>query len=308
LLLLAPVLAAPLLVRVPPLHGTTAPQNLADPDSQFIPLNGLHIHYKLAGQGSPPIVLLHGVGFSLFTWREVLAPLAAQHTVLAFDRPAFGLTSRPRPGQWHGANPYSPEAAADQTIALLDALDLPPAVLVGNSAGGAIAALAALRHPERVRALALVGAAIYRVGTPAWVQPLLRTPQVRHLGPLLIRQLVRQSERFLHLAYHDPTRITPEALQGFRRPYNAHDWDMALWQLAEASRPFNSHRLADIHTPTLVLTGDDDHIVPASLSLRLARDLPHATLAVISRCGHLPQEECPHEFVAALNRFLARWL
>lgn len=108
--LLLILLVGPLLIPVPPLEGTVPPEQLADPDSRFVEINGLQVHYKIAGQGQPTLVLLHGFGASVFSWREVTEPLSEIGTVIAFDRPAFGLTERPLPGEWPGENLYSPEA------------------------------------------------------------------------------------------------------------------------------------------------------------------------------------------------------
>ncbi len=91
------ILVGPFLVPIPPLEGTASPERLADPDSRFIEVDGLVVHYKIAGQGSPAILLLHGFGASVFSWREVMEPLSWYGMVVAFDRPAFGLTSRPMP-------------------------------------------------------------------------------------------------------------------------------------------------------------------------------------------------------------------
>jgi hypothetical protein len=131
--LLLLLLVGPFLIPVPPLEGTVPPQQLAEPDSHFVDVNGLQVHYKIAGQGKPTLVLLHGFGASLFSWREVREPLSQTGSVIAFDRPAFGLTERPLPGDWDGETPYSPEAQADLTVALLDELGLERAVLVGHS-------------------------------------------------------------------------------------------------------------------------------------------------------------------------------
>lgn len=152
-LLLLAVLVVPLLIPVPPLQGTVPPAVLADADSQFVDIDGLQVHYKLEGQGEPALVLLHGFGASTFSWREVMPSLSRLGTTVAFDRPAFGLTERLLEGEWQGQNPYSLEAQADQTVALMDHLGLSQAVLVGNSAGGTVAVVTALRHPERVQAL-----------------------------------------------------------------------------------------------------------------------------------------------------------
>ncbi|MBC7263378.1 MAG: alpha/beta hydrolase [Chloroflexi bacterium] len=305
--LLAVVLVGPFFIPVPPLEGTQAPEQLADPDSQFIEVNGLRVHVKIAGSGEPVLVLLHGFGASIFSWREVMTPLGQWGTVIAFDRPGFGLTARPMPGEWAGENPYSPEYQADLTVALLDALGVERAVLVGHSAGGSVATLTALRHPERVQALILVDAAIYvGDGIPAWLRPLLHTPQARHLGPLLVRSIATGGETTIRLAWHDQTKVSPDILAGYKKPLQAEDWDRALWEFTLASHPLNlSAQLEEITIPVLVITGDQDRIVPTEHSIRLARELPDARLVVIPECGHLPQEERPEALLQAISDFLA---
>ncbi len=302
------LLVGPFLIPVPSLKDTVPPEQLADPDSQFADVNGLQVHYKIAGQGEPALVLLHGFGASVFSWREVMEPLAESGTVIAFDRPAFGLTARPLPGNWTGENPYSPEAQADQTATLLEELGINRAVVVGNSAGGTIAILTALRHPEQVQALVLVDAAVYtEAHTPGWIRPLLRTPQMRRLGPLLVRSISTQGEDIIHIAWHDPSKVTSEILTGYKRPLQAENWDRALWELTLASHPLRlEDRLEEIQVPALVITGGDDRIVPTEQSVRLAGELPNAELMVIAECGHLPHEECPEPFLQAVTDFLTR--
>lgn len=294
----------PFLIPVPPLADVVDPQSLGDPDSQFIELNGLKVHLKESGQGQPAIILLHGFGASLFSWREVMQPLSHQAQVIAYDRPAFGLTERPL--TWQGINPYSTEAQADLLIALLDHFKIQKAVLVGNSAGGTVAVLAALKYPERVQALVLVDAAIYQGGgLPGWVKLLAGLPQVQRLGPLLVRQIATSGDDTIRSAWHDPSQITQAVLAGYHKPLQSRDWDRALWQFSLASQPLNlPSRLSEIKVPTLVITGDDDRIVPTDLSLRLAKEIPGAQLRVISNSGHLPQEEKPEEFLQAVQTFL----
>ncbi len=304
--LLTLLLVGPFLIPIPPLKGTLPPEQLADMDSRFLEVNGLRVHYKIAGQGKPALVLLHGFGASVFSWREVMAPLAERATVIAFDRPGFGLTSRPMRGQWSGPNPYSQEAQADLTVALLDKLGIQEAVLVGNSAGGTVAILTALRHPQRVRALVLVDAAVYvGGGAPAWIRALAGTPQMDRLGPLLVRSIRSRGEALLELAWHDPGKITPEIKAGYLRPLQAQDWDRALWETVLASRPLKlEERLKELQVPVLVISGDDDRVVPTAQSVRLAQELPQAKLAILPDCGHVPQEECPEAFLREVSEFL----
>ena len=311
--LLLLLLVGPFLVPVPPLEGTVPPEQLADPDSRFLEVNGITVHYKMAASAEserpasrPYLVLLHGFAASTFSWREVMGPLSQIGTVVAFDRPGFGLTERPMPGEWTGRSPYSPEAQADLTVGLMDALGIEWAVLVGNSAGGTVAMLTALSYPERVEALVLVDAAIYvGGGTPGWVRPLLNTPQMRHLGPLLVRSIRNWGVDFARSAWHNPEKLTPEDWEGYIKPLRAENWDRALWEVTRASHPLGlEKRLGEVRVPTLVVTGDDDRIVPTAQSIRLARELPRAELVVIPNCGHVPQEECPGPFVEAIEAFL----
>jgi len=303
-LILAIALIGPFLVPVRPLQDTVPPDQLADADSRFVDVNDLRVHYKTSGEGQPAFILLHGFGASVFSWREVVEPLGALGSVVAYDRPAFGLTERPL--RWEdGANPYTPAAQVDLVVGLMDALGLESAILVGNSAGGTVAVQVAAAHPERVKALVLVSAAIFEGGgAPRWIRPLLNTPQLDRIGPLLARQISQRGDAFLDTAWHDPGRITPDIRRGYRQPLKADNWDRALWELTKASRQRNlAAGLSEIEIPALVITGDDDRIVPVESSIRLAQELPVAELVIIPNCGHLPQEECPEPFLASVQAF-----
>jgi pimeloyl-ACP methyl ester carboxylesterase len=299
------VMVGPLLVPVPPLENTRTPEELAGPDGRFLKINGLSVHYELYGQGEPFYVLLHGFGASTFSWREVSGPMAEMGTVLAYDRPAFGLTERPL--EWEGQNPYSPQANQELVLGLLNHFGVEKAVLVGNSAGGTVALQFALRYPERVEALVLVDPAVYSGGgAPAWVRPLLGTPQLHRLGPLFVRRVFSSGENLISRAWYDPSRITPEIRDGYEKPLQTANWDRALWEMTLASREADlESRLKVLQLPILVVTGEADQIVPAEQSIRLAGELPSAELVVFPKCGHLPQEECPDEFMEALRGFMA---
>ncbi|MDP2990137.1 MAG: alpha/beta hydrolase [Kiritimatiellota bacterium] len=303
--ILALVLIGPFLVPVPPLENTLPMQDLADADSRFVEINGVKVHYKTWGKGEPAFILLHGFGASLFSWREVTEPLAHHGTVIAYDRPAFGLTERPL--EWEGESPYGPQAQVDLVVGLMDKFNIEKAILVGSSAGGTVSMQVALQYPQRVSALILVDAAVYAGGgAPSWIRPLLGTPQFDHLGPLVSRQLQARGTDFIRTAWHDPSRITPDVFEGYQKPLQAENWDRALWELTLASQESGlADRLNEITLPVLVITGDDDRIVPTEQSLRLAGELPNATLGVIPQSGHLPHEENPLEFMRTVARFLS---
>jgi pimeloyl-ACP methyl ester carboxylesterase len=85
----------------------------------------------------------------------------------------------------------------------------------------------------------------------------------------------------------------------------ANNWDRALYEFAIADNPAIEHdRLRELAMPVLVVTGDDDRIMPTGSSIQLAKEIPGAQLVVFDRCGHLPQEECPDQFMDALLGFL----
>ncbi|MGB9177072.1 MAG: alpha/beta hydrolase [Methanoregula sp.] len=304
------LIIAPLLYPVPPLTGTVTERELADPDSRFVEVNGVTVHYKEMGQGEPVFILLHGFGASEFSWREVTGPLSTSGRVIAYDRPAFGLTERPMEGNWTGTNPYSVQGNVELLDGLMDELGVDKAILVGNSAGGEVAAAYAMEHPERVQGLVLVDPAVGkgdRGPLPQWASSLMALPQVRHLAPLLVRTLAGDmGNDTLRLAWHDPSRIAPEVYEGYRKPLKADNWDKALYEFTIAGNPVDySERLADLKMPVLIVTGDDDRIVPTEQSIKLSREIPGAELAVLKDCGHVPQEECPDQFMTSIQAFLA---
>lgn len=309
--LLVIILAGPFLVPVNPLEDTQPVQKLADEDSLFIEINGIDIHYKQTGSGKPVFILLHGFGASTFSWREVMEPLAAYGVVIAYDRPAFGLTERVL--DWEGDNPYSQESNIAILLGLMDELSFDKAILVGNSAGGTLATAFALTHPNRVQALIEVDAAIYQtMPDSAVLEWLLKTPQMNHVGPLIARSLAgTRGDRFIRSAWNDPGQLenNPEIINGYRKPLTVENWDRALWEHTKATKPPDlTGELDQITIPTLVITGDSDQIVPVENSRQLAQDILGAVLAVLPNCGHLPQEECPQDFMQVIDQFLDREL
>jgi pimeloyl-ACP methyl ester carboxylesterase len=303
-ILLLVVLIGPLLIPIPPLTDTVPYQQLADPDSHFVEINGLNVHYKIMGQGEPVFVLLHGFGASLFSWHAVMESFSKYGTVIAYDRPAFGLTERPM--TWMGENPYSSHANLTLLLGLLDHFNIQKAILVGNSAGGALSMQFTLQHPDRVQALILVDAAVFESGGgPSWLRPFYNTPQMNHLGPLIVRSVQKSGLNLIKTAWYDPSNITQETWDGYTKPLKADNWDRALWYFTAASYPSGlAAHLSEFNLPVLVITGDTDKIVPTADSVRLAGLIPNAKLVIITQSGHVPHEEQPIQFMQVVDVFL----
>jgi pimeloyl-ACP methyl ester carboxylesterase len=190
----------------------------------------------------------------------------------------------------------------------MDQLEIESAILVGNSAGGSVAMQFYLQYPERVEALILVDPAVYSHGGAVdGIHWLLRSPQMRHLGPLLARQIQERGPELLELAWFDPGKLTDETKELYRKPLMVENWDLALWEMTLASSdPHLDQYLNEFTLPILVITGEVDQIVPTEQSIHLAEELPDATLVVIPLTGHVPHEEQPILFMKAVTDFLAR--
>jgi len=281
-------------------------RRLADEDGRFVELDGLLVHYKRypydgpEGREGPPLVLLHGFGASLDSWRRVAGRLAAFGEVLAYDRPAFGLSERPL--SWEGPNPYAPESQVALLFSLLDELGYGQAILVGHSAGARVAVDAARAHPERVAALVLSAPALESGGPPRWIVGLLASPALEWLGLALARSLASSGERTLARAYHDPSLIDEETLKAYRRPLALPDWEASLWAFTKATSPPRLP-LEPLGRPCLVVAGDDDRILGRGAPRRAAEALG-AAYVELEACGHLPHEERAEAFLETVDGFL----
>jgi pimeloyl-ACP methyl ester carboxylesterase len=124
-----------------------------------------------------------------------------------------------------------------------------------------------------------------------------------------VRSIASDGNAIIRSAWHDVSKITPAIFEGYRKPLKAGNWDRALWEYTIANHPLGLERQLDKLTmPVLVITGDDDRIVPTAESIRLAHEIPGAELVVVPNCGHIPQEERPREFMDAVTTFLSKIL
>jgi pimeloyl-ACP methyl ester carboxylesterase len=248
------------------------------------------------------MVLLHGFGATLFTWRLLLPFLSSSFTVSRLDLLGCGGSEKPTDGD------YSIRGHSLLLERLLSERQLHGVTLVGHSFGGAIALYTALRlqGTGRIRKLVLIDAPAYRQRVPFFIQA-LRSP----LGPAITRLVPPriQVKAVLQLAYYEDRLVSAESVRAYAAALTTEGGRHALVRTARELIPEDIDQIAaqypQLTTPTQIVWGDHDTIVPLSTGQRLARELPHATLRVIPGSGHLPHEERPVETIDALRGFLS---
>ena len=292
--------------------GTKTFTEAAGSDATFLDVDGLDVFVEVtpytgtqAKTDVPVFILMHGFGASTFSWREVTQPLSKLGDVVAYDRPAFGFTERP--DQWLGESPYGYRSNVDILSAVIEEYgDAREIVLIGHSAGGQIAAAYAEDFPERVQRLILVDPAIYTTGgVPAGWNWFLDIPQIDRLGPFLVQGIANSGVELLYRSYYNPTLIDDEILAGYRAPLEIAGWEEALWEFTKAPRAEAVvERLPDITQPTLLISGEEDTIVPVADTERLATVIPNSTFIIITQSAHLPHEEQPQVFVHTVTEWM----
>lgn len=279
----------------------------ASADSRFVQLpSGVRMHYREQGAPDAPVLLLvHGFAASLHTWEPWVRELGRDHRVVSVDLPGSGLTRTPE-GFALGSEAYV--TAIEQ---FARARGLTRFALAGNSMGGAAAWSYALAHPERLDALVLVNAAGFpsetgrRSGGGPVVFQIMRNP----LGRALLRDVdtTAMARQGLHSAFVDDAAVTPAMVTRFvelsRAPGRR---DQILDGMGAPRAEANVvQRLGAIRTPTLVLVGEQDAVIPAAQSRRFADTIPAARLILYPGVGHVPQEEIPARSAADVRAFLA---
>lgn len=259
----------------------------------FVSADGLRIHYEERGSGFP-ILVIPGIPAVVSDCMPLLDRLAGDFRAIAYDNRGSGSSDKPD-------EPYSTALFAEDAVSLLDALGVERAHVLGFSMGGMIAQEVALGFPERVDHLVLActhcglrhsdppvpeAARAFQLETDSWAE------RIRALAPFAFAPGYPEREPLAFDAFVAKKISEEQPLFAYKR------------QLAASVRHDANDRLHRIEAPTLVLTGSEDSVIPASNSVRLAEAIPTATLKIIEGAGHLFFAEKPEDTQTILRSFL----
>jgi pimeloyl-ACP methyl ester carboxylesterase len=270
----------------------------AEPPSMLLPVAGLRMHVRDTGpKTAPAVILLHGLGSSLQTWEPWAQALSARFRVISCDLPGFGLTGPDPTGD------YSDERAILVLGALMDILSVRRASVVGNSMGGKLAWQFAAAHPDRVDKLVLISPDGFASPGFEYDKP-AAVPMIARLLPYTLPTVMLRMN--LSPAYADKSRLTEATVTRYRDLMLAPGVRRALLErTAQVRLEPPEPRLRRIQTPTLLVWGEKDALIPFSNAQDYLEALPNVRLVSFADLGHVPQEEDPARSLPPVEAFLA---
>src|SRR5271165_7152023 len=273
------------LIILPLLAAVSAAQM---PAEQTVMVFGQSIHYSEAGQG-PTVILLHGLGANAGIWVANIGPLSAHYHVIALDQIGFGHSDKP-------LIDYKIATFVDFLYGFMQSQRIVKATLVGNSLGGWIALDFALQHPEMVEKLVLVDAGGLSFES---------APPTINLNPASLDD----TKKVLAVVFYNQAMVTDLAVAAvFSRHLKDND-GYTIRRTMDGIITTNQRedtKLSSVHTPTLVVWGANDALLPLSMGERFHSGISGSKLVAIKECGHVPQLEKPEEFNRALLDFLGQ--
>jgi pimeloyl-ACP methyl ester carboxylesterase len=241
-----------------------------------------HTRFRWLERGDgEPVLLLHGLMGEMDHWETTLEALGPFRRPIALELPIFDP----------GLADVSVPALADYVRRFMEAIELPPAIVCGNSLGGHVALELALSHPGWVEGLILTGASGLFERT--------FTGRVPHQPT---RAYVRER---MEEIFYDPTLVTSEWVESIRRIVTTRRTALRVLQVARSAKRDNvEDRLGQIRVPTLLVWGKDDRITPINVAERFHGRIRGSQLVYLPNCGHAPMLERPEAFNAAVGDWL----
>ncbi|HVO43558.1 MAG TPA: alpha/beta fold hydrolase [Aggregatilineales bacterium] len=255
--------------------------------------NTVALHFTEKGQGTP-IVLIHGFPLSSAIWTEQQVALSDHYHVITPDLRGYGQSPAPD-------GPHSMDVHAADVLALLDTLNIPKAVIIGHSMGGYVTLAAWRLAPERFLGLGLVSS--QAVGdTPEASQGRFQMAEA-----IFIKGSAAAADamipRFFPASLPDDEAGIVEQVRNIILNTRAAGLIASLKGMA--ARPDSTPDLSGITVPVLILTGDNDQIIPPARAEAMAAQIPNVMLVNVEEAGHVPMLEQPHATTMAIRNFLA---
>jgi len=266
--------------------------------------DGLDLHYEERGEGRP-LLLLHGFGANTYTWKHLIPRLAERYKTISLDLKGFGLSPKPSDSE------YSAEDQADLVTNFIIEKGLTDVILMGHSLGGAVALLTAIKLKAQGQklphSLILLDPMAYEQPLPLFIK-LLRVPIIGRLFMEILPEAT-QVKLILRVVYHDKNKITKDTIAAYAKPLKEASAKSALIKSAKLIVPPHIKRIVSsyrhIYSPTLIIWGKYDKIVPLGIGVRLAEEMPNAQLIPFA-AGHAPHEEVPLLVLPEILNFLER--
>lgn len=259
--------------------------------SSSIKVRGHRIWYQDVGRGRP-LVFLHGLGSNSLSWLMTLPAFSSKFRVIAIDHIGHGRSDKPELA-------YKITDFVDYLEEFLSKLNLSNIDLVGNSLGGWVGARLALKRPDLVARLVLVGSA----GLEPW-------PELREKleNTKFAPKTTQEIRTFLSMCFYDKLRYTNQfsVMISYlvRSLDSSHSTIEKVIESAKDPSEWLNGKLDKIKAQTLVLWGEHDELMPLRFAYQFAENIPKTELKVISKCGHVPQIEKAKEFNQILKDFL----
>lgn len=272
----------------------------------------IRLNNERYGRGDP-ILCIHGLGASLYSWRNFVDALSKQNEVILLDLKGSGESPKPKD------NYYSTQNHADLIYGFVLEHDLRNLTLIGSSFGGTLSLLTAImlteRDPGRLRSLILIDAGAYKKALYAgeyeellpWQIKLLQIPIINYAMIHLIPAKYL-AKSILRLAYYDRSKITGRQIEAYARPLDEPGGRHALLETGKQIIPPNINEIwakyKNIAVPTLIIWGKQDRVMRPIVGELLEQAIPNSTLKTIDQCGHIPQEERPEATISLVLDFL----
>lgn len=275
------------------------------PSSQrFEPEPGLRIHYT--DEGNPDgrtLIFVHGFAASVHAWRPWIERLRNDYRLIAIDLPGHGLTEAPRNYR------ASVDSNAELVASLADHAGAARFVLAGNSMGGAVSLVFVMKHPERLDGLVLVDAAGWpgedgeQRGGPPGMFALFNNPIGRGIIKWFDPRMFAPGG--LKSAYLEEALVTRELVDRYGELALAPGHrDILLTQNSRSEVLSSAADFSGITVPTLVMSGEQDRLIPVDDSRAIAAAIPGAKLVTYPEGGHVPMEQLPDQSAGDLVAFL----